>query len=176
MLDISPSTFHARLAAVLGAEIDTIPNDLTGLWDLIGPVLADRQRTRDRLAVDCELFGIPTTDADGHLSLHQMTAAVVKRWRSAAADSADLAEIRTRLAAAGYVPTQGEALGDLIARAIADTKAADAAREEAEAALDQMEDERDAARNSAADLSAYLIQATDLAHRLSVAVNNRTHR
>ena len=50
MPTLDPDTFRARLAAVLGAEIDTIPSDLTGLWDLIGPALADHKRTRDRLA------------------------------------------------------------------------------------------------------------------------------
>lgn len=170
---LDPNTFRARLAAVFGAEIDAIPDDLDGLWDIIGPKLADHTRTKITLTTDFGRFGIPVSDDAGPLSLYQMVGSVVTRWRSAADDSADLAEIRSRLVSAGYVPAKGEALGDVVARAIAEATAADAAREEAEVANLVLEREYDRVRTLAAALANHLTEVTGT---LASTLDTRTTR
>lgn len=158
---MTPGEFLHRVASALNTPINNVPGDLDILADLICPMLADYTRTRDTLITDCEAFGIPTTDADGPRSLYQMTGDVVKRWRSATDDSSDLAEIRIRLTAAGYVPAPGEAVGGLVARALRDTREAD--------------DKREAAEREGADLFSQLRDskehARDLASRLHTAAS-----
>lgn len=163
--------FLPRVASALGAPDSAVPSDLEALADLICPALADYTRTRSTLATDCEAFSISTTDADGPRSLYQITGDVVKRWRSAADDSSDLAEIRIRLTAAGYVPAPGEAVGDLVARALRDTREADDRREEAERDISDLRDQLRAAQEHARDLAAQLNHAAGLIARMSATIS-----
>lgn len=171
---MTPGEFLHRVASALNTPINNIPGDLDILADLICPALADHTRTRDTLATDCAAFGIPTTDADGPRSLYQMTGDVVKRWRSAADDSSDLAEIRSRLTAAGYVSAIGETTGDLVARALRDTREADDRREEAERDISDLRDQLRAAQEHAGDLAAQLNHAAGLIARMSATISRRT--
>lgn len=166
--------FLPRVASALGAPDSAVPSDLEALADLICPALADYTRTRDTLITDCDVFGVPTTDADGPRSLFQMTGDVVKRWRATADDSSDLAEIRSRLTSAGYVPAPGEAAGDLVARALRDTREADDRREQAELDISDLRDQLRAAQEHAGDLAAQLNHAAQMILRMSATISRRT--
>lgn len=170
-MSTTPEGFRERLANALSVDLNAIPTDIAAIGDLICPALADHSRVRYSLVVGMVCSRLPVTDADGPLSAHQMLVALgVSNHKS----SADLAEVRTRLAAAGYVPTKGEALGDVVARAIADTRAADAARDELEQTVERLTAERDAARASADDIARLLITSTTLATSIATVLREHT--
>jgi hypothetical protein len=172
---MTPGEFLHRVATSLNTPINSVPGDLDILADLICPALADYTRTRNTLSTDCEAFGIPTTDADGPRSLYQMTGDVVKRWRSVADDSSDLAEVRSRLTAAGYVPAPGKTTGDLVARALRDTREADDRRDEAEHDISDLREQLRAAQEHARDLAEQLNNAAAMVLRMSNTISRVTN-
>lgn len=172
---MTPGEFLHRVATSLNTPINNVPGDLDILADLICPALADYTRTRTTLITDCEAFGIPTTDADGPRSLYQMTGDVVKIWRSAADATTDLAEIRTRLISAGYVPATGETTGDLVARALRDTREADDWRDEAEREAETLREQLRESQEHARDLAEQLNNSAAMILRMSNTISRVTN-
>lgn len=176
MPDITPEAtlladLRWRLASALRCLPGELPADLAGMWDLIGPALADHAHVRHAYIIGMSFRGLPVANADGPLSVRQMMESLAASDNRAVAD---LAEIRTRLAAAGYVPTQGEALGDVVARSIKDTREADDKRDELEQAVERLTAERDAARSSADDIARVLVKANELSTFTATVLREHT--
>lgn len=173
-LPMTPTEFLRRVEAALSVPAGTIPGDLDAIADLICPAIADYTRTKDTLTVDCNAFGIPITDADGPRSLYQMTGDVVKLWRAAADAAADLSEIRARLISAGYVPATGETTGDLVARALRDTREADDRRDEAEREAETLREQLRESQEHSRDLAEQLNNAAAMILRMSITISRIT--
>lgn len=176
-LPMTTAEFLRRIEAALSVPDGTIPGDLDAIADLICPALAVYIRTENSLIADCKALGIPTTDADGPLPLYRMTEAIVKQRRlvSDVAAAADLAEIRSRLTTAGYVPATGETTGDLVARALRDTREAHDRRDEAEREIESLREQLRDARTLAGDLAAQLNHAAGLIARMSATLSRLTN-
>lgn len=118
------SAHRQRVAKALGTSIELIPSDTDALVDLLGPMLADYTRTRDTMIADCGALSVPTSDADGPLSLCQMAEAVANRRRKHAHE---LDNVHLSLHFAGYPELPGETHSERVCRALRDIGKADPA-------------------------------------------------
>lgn len=174
-LPMTPAEFLRRVEAALSVPAGTIPGDLDAIADMICPVIADCVRADKSMIADCKALGIPTSDVDGPLSLYQMSSAVVKQLRDAIPAAADLAEVRSRLTAAGYVPATGEAIGDLVARALKDVREADDRRDEAEREAETLRDQLRESQEHARDIAEQLNNAAAMILRMSNTISRLTN-